>query len=296
MRVTLAQALIRKRCGRLRRVATECADALVRRGFKEFQAMNEGEVRVVREGVVATILFDRPQARNAMTWAMYEGLAAACAQLATDDSARAVVLRGVGHKAFIAGTDIAQFQAFTDGEDGIAYEARMEDYLTALEKLPMPTLAVVEGWAIGGGLAIAACCDLRIATPGSKFGVPIARTLGNCLSVANYARLVAGLGEARAKRMLLMAENVPAEDALAAGFLMSVVDPAGLDAAITEICERLAGNAPVTMRVTKESMRRLRMANLPDGDDLVRAAYGSDDFHEGVAAFVAKRPAQWKGR
>ena len=176
--------------------------------------MSDGEVRLVREGAVATILFDRPQARNAMTWRMYEGLAAACAELSDDNGVRVAVLRGVGGKAFIAGTDIAQFQEFTTAEQGVAYEAKMEAYLGALEALPMPTLAVVEGWAIGGGLAIAACCDLRIATAGSKFGVPIARTLGNCLSVTNYARLVAALGPARAKRMLLMAENLSAEEAL----------------------------------------------------------------------------------
>ena len=188
--------------------------------------MSDGEVRLMRDGAVATILFDRPQARNAMTWRMYEGLAAACAELNNDNGVRVAVLRGVGGKAFIAGTDIAQFQEFTTAEQGVAYEAKMEGYLGALEALPMPTLAVVEGWAIGGGLAIAACCDLRIATAGSKFGVPIARTLGNCLSVANYARLVTALGQARAKRMLLMAENLPAEDALAAGFLMDIVEPA----------------------------------------------------------------------
>ena len=141
--------------------------------------MNDGEVRLVRDGAVATILFDRPQARNAMTWRMYEGLAAACEQLSTDTDVRIAVLRGVGGKAFIAGTDIAQFQEFTTAEQGVAYEVKMEGYLAALEALPMPTLAVVEGWAIGGGLAIAACCDLRIATTGTKFGVPIARTLGN---------------------------------------------------------------------------------------------------------------------
>lgn len=258
--------------------------------------MSDGEVRLVRDGAIATILFDRPQARNAMTWRMYEGLAAACAALIGDNSVRVVVLRGVGGKAFIAGTDIAQFQEFTTPEQGVAYEAKMEAYLGALESLPMPTLAVVEGWAIGGGLAIAACCDLRIATAGSKFGVPIARTLGNCLSVANYARLVAALGLARAKRMLLMAENVSAEDALAAGFLMDVLEPAALDARVAEICERLNGNAPITMRVTKEAMRRLQLAGLPDGDDLIRACYGSDDFHAGVKAFVEKRAPQWTGR
>ena len=258
--------------------------------------MSDGEVRIVREGAVATILFDRPQARNAMTWQMYEGLAAACAELSADTDVRVTVLRGVGGKAFIAGTDIGQFQEFTSGEQGVAYEAKMETYLAAIEALPMPTLAVVEGWAIGGGLAIAACCDLRIATPGTKFGVPIARTLGNCLSVANYARLVTALGQSRAKRMLLMAENVPAEDALAAGFVMEVVEPGALEQRIAEICERLSGNAPVTLRVTKEAMRRLQNAGIPDGEDLVRACYGSDDFHEGVKAFVAKRPPQWRGR
>lgn len=257
--------------------------------------MNDGEVRVVRDGAVATILFDRPQARNAMTWPMYEGLAAACAELSADDGVRVTVLRGVGGKAFIAGTDIGQFEEFSSGEQGIAYEAKMEGYLAAIEALPMPTLAVVEGWAIGGGLAIAACCDLRIATPGTKFGVPIARTLGNCLSVANYARLLTALGQARAKRMLLMAENIAAEDALSAGFVMDIVDPAMLDRRIGEICERLGGNAPVTMRVTKEAMRRIQHAAIPEDEDLVRACYGSDDFHEGVKAFVAKRPPQWRG-
>ena len=258
--------------------------------------MTEGEVRLVRNGAVATILFDRPQARNAMTWRMYEGLGAACKQLSGDPGVRIAVLRGVGGKAFIAGTDIAQFQEFSTAEQGVAYEAKMEGYLTALEALPMPTLAVVEGWAIGGGLAIAACCDLRIATPGTKFGVPIARTLGNCLSVANYARLVAALGVARAKQMLLMAENLPAEDALAVGFLMAVVDPAALDARIAEICDRLNGNAPVTMRVTKEAIRRLHQAGLPNGDDLVRECYGSEDFRAGVKAFVEKQTPRWNGR
>ncbi|MGB8578925.1 MAG: enoyl-CoA hydratase/isomerase family protein [Pseudolabrys sp.] len=258
--------------------------------------MNDGEVRLVRDGAVATILFDRPQARNAMTWRMYEGLAATCEQLSTDTDVRIAVLRGVGGKAFIAGTDIAQFQEFTTAEQGVAYEVKMEGYLAALEALPMPTLAVVEGWAIGGGLAIAACCDLRVATAGTKFGVPIARTLGNCLSVANYARLVAALGLARTKRMLLMAENLLAEDALAAGFLMAVVEPAELDQRIAEICERLKGSAPVTLRVTKEAIRRLQQAGLPDGDDLVRACYGSEDFRAGVRAFVEKRSPQWSGR
>ena len=156
--------------------------------------MNEGTVSYERDGVIARITFDRPAARNAMTWTMYEELAAVCGKVAADPEVRVAVLRGAGGKAFVAGTDIGQFRDFKSGEDGVDYERRIAAYLAAVEELPVPTLAVIEGWAIGGGLAIAAACDLRVATPGSRFGVPIARTLGNCLSIANYACLAAYAG------------------------------------------------------------------------------------------------------
>lgn len=257
--------------------------------------MNEqGQVCYRREGAVAHIVFDRPAARNAMTWAMYDGLAAACQQAAAD-GVRVAVFRGAGGKAFIAGTDITQFQSFAGGNDGIAYERKVSAYLGCIENLPMPTLAVVEGWAIGGGLAIAAVCDLRIATPGSRFGVPIARTVGNCLSVENIALLNAVFGVSRVKKMLLLAENLNADDALAAGFLSEVVAPDQLETRIAELCTRLVANAPITMRVTKEAIRRLMQAGMPAGEDLVRETYASRDFKEGVAAFVAKRPPAWTG-
>jgi enoyl-CoA hydratase len=257
--------------------------------------VSDGEVRYSRDGDVVTVIFDRPAARNAMTWHMYEQLGDACARIRREYGLRAAVFRGAGGKAFIAGTDIAQFQAFRSGEEGIAYEAKMENYIGDLESLPVPTLAVIEGFAIGGGLAIAAACDLRVATPGSRFGVPIARTLGNCLSMTNYARLVAALGASRAKRMLLLAENLSAEEALAGGFLSEIVEAADLDRRVTELTDRLAHHAPVTMRVSKEAIRRLLHAGLADGDDLVRACYGSSDFHLGVKAFVDKREPQWTG-
>jgi enoyl-CoA hydratase len=258
--------------------------------------MSDGEVRLTREGGIATVVFDRPDARNAMTWRMYERLGEICAELGRDGSVRVVVFRGAGGKAFVAGTDIGQFLEFKSGEDGIAYEQRMEAYLGAVESLPVPTLAVIEGWAIGGGLAIAAACDLRIATPGSRFGIPIARTLGNCLSVANTARLVAALGVSRAKRVLLLAEMITAEEALGGGFLVEIVEPGGIDRRVSELCERLVHNAPITMRVAKEAIRRLLHAGLPPDEDLVRACYGSEDFRHGVRAFVDKREPQWGGR
>jgi enoyl-CoA hydratase/carnithine racemase len=258
--------------------------------------MSDGAVHFTRDGGVARITFDRPAARNAMTWRMYQRLAEICAELKEARDIRVAVFRGAGGKAFIAGTDIAQFLDFTSAEDGIAYEAKMEGYLSALEALPMPTLAVIEGWAIGGGLAIAACCDLRIATPEARFGVPIARTLGNCLSVANHARLVAALGASRAKRMLLLAENLTADEALAGGFLSAIVAPAELETRVAELCDRLQGHAPVTMRVTKEAVRRITLAGLPGDDDLIRACYGSDDFRTGVRAFVEKKPPAWTGK
>jgi enoyl-CoA hydratase len=258
--------------------------------------MSDGEVRYTRDGVVATVIFDRPAARNAMTWRMYEQLGEACARIRGEDGLRVAVFRGAGGKSFIAGTDIAQFREFRSADDGFAYEAKMESYLDGVETLPVPTLAVVEGYAIGGGLAIAAACDLRIATPGARFGVPTARTVGNCLSVANYARLVAALGASRTKRMLLLAENLTAEELLASGFVSEIVAAADLDRRVGELSARLAQHAPITMRVTKEAIRRLLHAGLPDGDDLIRACYGSDDFRIGVSAFVDKREPQWTGK
>ncbi|MEN3383688.1 MAG: enoyl-CoA hydratase [Hyphomicrobiales bacterium] len=258
--------------------------------------MDQGTTRYRRDGAIGHVLFDRPQARNAMTWAMYDELAAICRKVNEEPGLRAVTLRGVGGKAFIAGTDIAQFSTFRTGEDGIAYEAQGEAVLSAIEAIRVPTLAVIDGWCVGGGLAIAACCDLRIATPSAQFGVPIARTLGNCLSVANYARLINGFGASRTKRILLLAEMLTAAEARDCGFLSDVVEADALDARVAELTERLATSAPVTMRVSKQAIGRILKSATVDGDDLVRECYASDDFHLGVAAFLAKRKPDWTGR
>lgn len=258
--------------------------------------MSDGAVRLTIEGGIAFVVFDRPESRNAMTWAMYQELGTVCDRLRADATLRAVVFRGAGGQAFVAGTDIEQFEAFNDGEDGIAYERRIDEGIARIEALTMPTLAVIEGWAVGGGLAIATACDIRIATPGAKFGVPIARTLGNCLSMANLARLVAGFGRARVQRMLIGAEMLTAEEARTCGYLCEVVQAAALEASVRHHAHRLASLAPLTQAVTKEALRRLLVDSLPGGEDLIRRCYGSEDFHEGVAAFAAKRSPAWRGR
>lgn len=262
--------------------------------------MSDGAVHLHIDAGVASVVFDRPQARNAMTWAMYEQLMAICRQLHAETSVRVVTFRGAGGEAFVAGTDIAQFQSFGSGaqggEDGLAYERQIDACMELLTGLPMPTVAVVEGWCVGGGLAIATGCDFRIATPTARFGVPIAKTLGNCLSVANLARLSAAWGAQRVRRMLLLAEMIHADEALACGYLQQLAPAPDLEAAVRSLCERLAALAPVTQRVSKEGLRRLATHNLPPDQDLICAAYGSADFREGVDAFVAKRPPSWKGQ
>ena len=257
--------------------------------------MSEGRVRYSKADGVASVVFDRPEARNAMTWAMYGELAAACESIAADDGVRVAVFRGAGG-AFVAGTDIQQFTAFSGSEDGIAYERRIEAAISQIENLSKPVIAVVEGACVGGGIMIAAACDFRIATPAARFGVPIARTLGNCISVENAARLVAQVGVGRTKRMLILAELIAAEEAAACGFVDVLAAPEEIEAKLAEMCRRLLGHAPLTMLAAKEAIRRITLENLPKGDDLIRACYGSADFKEGVDAFLAKRKPEWRGR
>ena len=245
-------------------------------------------------GGVGRLVFSRPESRNALTFAMYDRLREVCEGMPTDGSVHALIVSGAGGRAFAAGTDMAQFRDFRTAEDAWAYEDRIEGVLEAVERCPVPTIAAITGACTGGGAGIAAACDLRVATPASKFGFPIARTLGNCLSAANLARLSSLMGAGRVREMILTARLIGAEEARAIG-LIAEVAPDAL-ARAEEIAATLATHAPLTMRATKEAMRRLSAASRVDDRDLIALCYTSADFREGMEAFLSKRKPGWSGR
>ena len=251
------------------------------------------------DGAIATLTFNRPEARNAMTWEMYEDLVAACDRVDSDDAIRVLVFRGAGGKAFVAGTDIAQFQNFKNRDDGVKYEERLDDVLDRLERVSKPTIAQVEGVAAGGGCAIALTCDLRVATPEASFGIPIARTLGNCLSGTSYSRLLDVMGPGAVKDMLFTGRLIGGAEAHSLGIVNRLVAAGEIDATVRALAAGIAANAPLTLRATKEMIRRVlakrRLAAGADAD-MVEMCYTSADFREGVTAFLAKRKPVWKGQ
>ena len=250
----------------------------------------------VHDGI-ARVTFNRPQARNAMLFSMYERLADICAEIENDMSIRVLVLTGAGEKAFAAGTDISQFRAFKTPEDALGYEAQIDRVLGALERVRVPTIASIAGACTGGGAGMASCCDLRIASANLRFGYPVARTLGNCLSMANYARLAALVGPARVKDLVFTARLVEAEEAKAIGLVSETLpDPAALAARTDELAHLVASHAPLTLRATKEALRRIKERSLGDADkDLILMCYMSADFREGMEAFLGKRAPVWTG-
>jgi enoyl-CoA hydratase/carnithine racemase len=256
------------------------------------------QLLVDRDGGVLTLTFNRPAQRNAMTWEMYDGLVRVCELADGDDDVRVVVLRAAGENAFVAGTDIAQFRTFSSGEDGVAYERRIGEIMTRLLRVSKPTVASVRGFCVGAGLAIAAACDLRVGARGSRYGAPIARTLGNCLAEGTTALLVHHLGPSRTADLVMRARLFTAEEMHAAGFLNELCDEADLEAATREVVDTLLGHAPLTVWAAKTTLRRLALgpAGEPSDQEVVARVYGSEDFRAGVAAFASKRTPDWQGR
>jgi enoyl-CoA hydratase len=251
----------------------------------------------VRDGV-AYATFNRPHARNALTFAMYERLAEICRNADSDRSIKAILITGAGDKAFAAGTDISQFRAFDKEQDALDYEERIDRVMNAIERCRVPTIAAIHGACTGGGASIAACCDLRIASRAMKFGFPVARTLGNCLSLASYSRLVYLVGAPLVKDIVFRARLVEADEALAKGLVSELCEnQVALMNRAEEVTRIVASHAPLTLQATKEALLRLR-PTVPhgEGNDLVLMCYMSQDFREGMDAFLTKRKPVWKGR
>jgi enoyl-CoA hydratase/carnithine racemase len=259
--------------------------------------MTEDLLYAVNDGI-ARLTFNRPDARNALTFAMYERMAEICQAANDDRSIKVMILTGTGDKAFASGTDISQFRAFKTAQDALDYEARIDRVLGALEACRVPTIAAISGACTGGGAGIAACCDLRIGTASTRIGFPIARTLGNCLSMSNIARLNALVGPARAKEMIFTARLVEAAEAASLGLLNEVVpDTEALNRRTDELAKLVASHAPITLETTKEALRRMRRTlSRDEGQDLILRAYMSEDFREGMDAFLSKRKPLFKGR
>ncbi len=247
---------------------------------------------------IGLITLNRPQARNALTFDMYEQIADILEDAPTDGTVKAIIITGAGEKAFAAGTDISLFRDFGAPEQGIGYERAGDRNFARMERCPVPTIAAISGACTGGGAGIAAICDMRIASRDIKFGFPIARTLGNCLSAATLARLVRLIGEAKVMDVILTSRLIEADEALASCLVNELVDDnTAVRARAWELASRMKEHAPLTMRAIKEVLRRLRYQSPPvDDDDIVAEVYSSADFREGLEAFLAKRKPVWTGR
>jgi enoyl-CoA hydratase len=257
--------------------------------------MSDSILYEIQDGI-GLVTFNRPEARNAFTLDMYERLYEIVQQAQTNESVRVLVFTGAGEKAFAAGTDISEFKSFATAQDAQDYEGRMERVLGTLERSDVPTIAAINGVCTGGGAAIAVCCDLRIGSANARFGLPIARTLGNCLSMVNYVRLVSLLGPARVKDIVFTARLIEAEEARAAGLLSEVLpDHESLQKRAMELARTVASHAPLTLRVTKQALRAIqKQMTPPDDPAMILTCYMSKDFREGMDAFLNKRTPKWK--
>ncbi|WP_298992705.1 enoyl-CoA hydratase-related protein [uncultured Pseudokineococcus sp.] len=263
-------------------------------------ASSPGRVRTdLRSGVLHAVL-EHPRRLGALTSAMYDELAAACRRVSSEPGVQVLVLEGTDG-AFAAGTDVRMLAEEVlgppdAGAAGVAYERRVGEVLQSLQDVPVPVVAVVDGPAAGAGLALVACSDVVVAGPRARFGLPVARTLGNCVPASVVAALARRAGPARTRALLLTSRMLDAREAGAVGLADVVLEAEELDAGVRDLLDGLRSAAPLALAAFKQLDRRLAAVDLPDDEDLLRACYGSSDFREGVTAFLDRRPPRWEGR
>jgi enoyl-CoA hydratase len=247
---------------------------------------------------ITEVLFNRPEVRNALTFEMYEKVYEMCEEANRNTKMKAIIFAGADSSAFASGTDIGLMQGITSGKDGIQYEERIEHVVGMVERCRVPTIAAIAGACTGGGAALATACDLRIGAKTMRFGYPMAKTLGNCLSLPNSARLIFLIGPGRFKELLLTARLMGAEEAHAAGLLNEIVEePVEVLSRARELAALIVRNAPLTIWAAKEAVRRIHQSlQSTDFTDVIERCYASDDFRQGVDSFINKKSPEWLGK
>jgi len=257
-----------------------------------------GAITMTRDGAIASVVLDRPEKLNALTRAMWEHLGETFAALSADESVRCVIVRGAGEKAFSPGNDIAEFAtARANKAQAIEYGRAMHRTAAALAQCPHPLVAQIHGICVGGGLEIAALCDLRICGTSSRFGAPI-KNLGLVMAYPEMAPLVRLVGPAVTLEILLEGRVFAAEEALAKGLVTRVVPDDQVASETRATAERIASGAPLVARWHKKFARRLADSRpiAPAEHDEAFDCFDTEDFREGYAAFLAKRTPHFKGR
>jgi enoyl-CoA hydratase len=255
------------------------------------------DIIIERKNGIAEVKFNRPEVRNALTFEMYEVVYNLCVEANETEEIRAIIFAGVDSSAFASGTDISLLQGIRDGKGGIEYEERIERVVGMVERCRVPTIAAIAGACTGGGAALATACDLRIGAKNMRFGYPMAKTLGNCLSLPNSARLIFLIGPSRFKELLLTSRLMGAEEAYGTGLISEVAEPLDVLARAHELALRIAQNAPLTIWAAKEAVRRLHeQLQSANFTDVIEKCYQSDDFRLGVEGFIKKQTPKWTGR